>query len=157
LLDFGARPSMLCAMAVSGTVPARVPKRVDPSRVARWVRRLTLLSAVGLLLWCYAVLGTEWVPPGMRTAPDIGPGSLCLVDRRASAVQVGRDVFVVADGVRLLTRVTAVDGDAVTVHNPDPMAPYPDSRVFGAIRRSQVRGVVLVVFTPDGDGAGGGG
>lgn len=143
-------------MAVSGTVPARTRPRVDPSSLARWVRRLTLVLAVGLGVWCYAAFGTEWVPPGMHTVPSIAPGSLCLVDRRASAVQVGRDVFVRAQGVRLLTRVQAIDGDSVLVANPDPMAPYPDSRAFGALPRSQVLGAVMVVFAP-GDGARGGG
>jgi type IV secretory pathway protease TraF len=89
----------------------------------------------------------------MRTVPNIEPGSLCVVDRRASAVQVGRDVFVRAEGVLLLTRVEAIEGDAVTVRNPDPMAPYPDSRVFGPLPRSQVRGAVMVVFAPNADGA----
>lgn len=144
-------------MAVSGTVPARTRARVDPHRVARFVRRVTLVLAVGLGLWCYASFGTEWVPPGMRTVPAIEPGSLCVVDRRAGAVQVGRDVFVRVNGVRLLTRVTAIDGDAVTVHNPDAMAPYPDSRAFGALARRQVLGAVMVVFSPGGERAASGG
>ncbi len=147
---------MLASMAVSGTVPARAPARVDPTQVARWVRRFTFVLAVGLGLWCWTVFGTEWVPPGMRTVPTISPGSLCVVDRRQSAVQVGRDVFVRAGGVLLLTRVTAVDGDAVTVHNPDPQAPFPDSRAFGAVSRQQVRGAVMVVFA-GGDAGGSGG
>ena len=136
-------------MAVSGTAPGRGRSRVDPGKFARWLRGVTLLASVALGLWCYACFGTEWVPPGMRTVPAIAPGSLCLVDRRAGAVQVGRDVFVRAGGIRLLTRVEALAGDRVTVANPDPLAPFPDSRSFGAIARDQVMGVVLVVFAPD--------
>ncbi|MBX3463504.1 MAG: hypothetical protein KF830_10050 [Planctomycetes bacterium] len=135
-------------MAVSGTVPARRPPRFEPATAARWVRRATLLLAVAVGGYAWAVLGTEWVPAGMRTVPSIPPGSLCLVDRRASAVRVGRDVFVEVDGVRLLSRVAAVDGDLVTVRNPDAEAPWPDSRTFGAVPVPQVRGAVLVVFAP---------
>jgi hypothetical protein len=139
---------MLTVMSLSGRLAAGA-RRFDPARLARHVRRTTLLLAVGLGVWASAVLGTEWVPPGMRTVPTIEPGALCLVDRRASAAAVGRDVFVEVGGVRLLSRVAAVAGDELTLRNPDPLAPYPDSRAFGPVSRRQVRGTVLVVFAPD--------
>lgn len=141
-------------MAVSGVVSARAPRRFDPIRVARWVRRATLVLMVGVGLWCFAVLGTERVPPGMRTVPGVEPGSLCVVDRRASSAAVGRIVFVRAGGILLLTRVTAVVGDALTLANPDPMAPFPDSRAFGPVSRDQVRGTLLFAFAPDAAGGG---
>lgn len=147
-LDFGPPPPMLApAMVVSGTVPARAPRRIDPYRLAVWVRRVTLLGTVAIGLLCWFTLGTEWVPAGMRTVPDIQPGSLCVVDRRASAATVGRDVFVRVDGVLLLSRVAAVDGAALTLANPDQQAPWPDSRAFGPVPRRQVVGTVLFAIT----------
>ena len=130
-------------MAVSGTVPSRGRQPLDPYRLARWIRHATLVATVAIGGFCALVYGTEWVPPGMRTVPGIEPGWLCVLDRRAAAATVGRDVFVRVRGVLLLTRVAAVDGDLLTVLNPDPDAPYPDSRAFGQIERAAVRGTVL--------------
>ncbi len=138
-------------MAVSGTVPARASKRrLDPTAVARWVRRATLLGAVLFVAWAAATFGTLWVPVGMDTVPGIAPGSWCLIDCRRSSVAVGRDVFVVSpDGVTLLSRVVAVDDDLVTVRNPNEAAAFPDSRVFGPLPRRSVRGAVLFALQPE--------
>ena len=155
-LDITAAPPMLAGMAVSGTVPARTRRGFDPQRVARWVRRATVVALVVFAAFCFAVFGTETVPPGMRTVPGLEPGALCFVDRRASAVAVGRDVFVRIDGALLLSRVAALDGDTVTLHNPDAEAPWPDSRAFGPVPRRQVRGTVLFALAPAKPGASGG-
>lgn len=153
----GALP-MLPSMAVSGTVPSRrPPPPVDPVQVARWIRRATVALAVVCIVWLFATVSWRWVPAGMDTVPGIAPGSMCLVDRRASAVAVGRDVFVTTpDGAVVLSRVTAIDPEHVTVINPNPEAPYPDSRVFGALPRDRLRGTVLCVLAPGGTGGGGG-
>jgi hypothetical protein len=125
--------------------------RLDPAAAARWVRRATWLIALLGAVWLFAVYGTAWVPPGMHTVPEAPPGSWCVLDHRAGAVAVGRDVFFEGpEGVRLFSRIATLDEDSFTVHNPDPDAPWPDSRVFGALPRSKLRGSVLVVF-PSGE------
>lgn len=137
-------------MAVSGTVPAR-PRvaRFDPAGWARWIRRATFVFAAACLIWVFASFGTRWVPAGMNTVPAIAAGSWCLVDVRRSAVQVGSDVFVEVPGSGLLlSRVTHLDADTVSVQNPNPDAGYPDSRVFGALPRACLRGKVVCSLAP---------
>lgn len=138
-------------MAVSGTVPAATrARRFDPTLVAGWIRRCTWVLAGACFVWLFTILGTQWVPAGMDTVPGIEPGSWCLVDRRAGAVQVGQAVFATTpDGVLLLSRVAAVDDTSVTVLHPNSDAAFPDSRVFGALPRANLRGVVLVALPPD--------
>ena len=148
---------MLRAMAVSGTVPAPGRKpRLDPMDVARWLRRATWLFAAVVLLWLFLSFSTQWVPAGMDTVPTVPPGSWCIVDRRLSSVRVGCDVFVEPPGGgMLLSRVTELGPDTVTVQHPNPNSDHPDSRTFGALARRQLKGMVLVVFPPDAGGGGG--
>lgn len=142
-------------MAVSGTVPAAAPRRVDPLRLARLVRRVSLVGGVVLGTWFLLQFGSRWVPAGMDTVPSIPPGSWCIVDRWAVGLAVGSDVFVATPRGELLSRVASLNGDQVVVENPNPGSRWPDRRTFGPLPRRAVRATVLVVFrldeAPSGD------
>lgn len=143
-------------MAVSGTVPSRKVPGFDPPQLARRLRRVTWLAAAIATVVFLCWYGAERVPRGMNTIPGIPPGSLCLVDRRASAAKVGSDVFCdVPDLGLVLSRITAVDADTITIEHPNPQAAWPDSRAFGPLPKRALRSTVLVVFAPEGaaDGA----
>ncbi|MCB9878568.1 MAG: hypothetical protein H6835_13305 [Planctomycetes bacterium] len=133
-------------MAISGTVPARSQQRVDPIRAARLVRRVTFVVGIAGVAWFFARFTTRWVPNGMDTNPALPPGSWCIVDRWASGLRVGSDVFCETPQGPMLTRVTQLDGDEVFVVHPNPESVWVDSRSFGPIRRSDVQGVVVVGF-----------
>ncbi len=135
-------------MAVSGTVPARAQNRVDPMAVAAWVRRGTLGVAVLAFVWCFIKVGSERVPANMDTVPSAPPGSWCLVDRFASGLHVGSDVFVETPAGRLLSRVASLDADSVTVLHPSRTKAWPDSTQFGPLPRQCVLSSVMVVFPP---------
>lgn len=134
------------AMAVSGTVPARARPALDPLRVARALRRATMLLGIGAGTWFFVRFGSAWVPPGMDTVPGAPPGSWCIVDRFAGGLRVGSDVFVDSPAGRLLSRVSSLDGELVRVQHPNDASSWPDSRSFGPLRRDQVAATVLVVF-----------
>lgn len=135
-------------MAISGTVPARSRTVLDPNRAARWLRRATLIGSVALLVWFFAKFSTRWVPADMDTIPTIPPGSWCVVDRWASGLRVGSDVFV--DGPRgiVLSRVAELDQSTVTLLHPNAASSCADSRRFGAVPRSAVLGTVVVALPP---------
>jgi hypothetical protein len=95
----------------------------------------------------FLCFGCERVPAGMNTVPGISPGALCIVDRRAAAIQPGRDVFFELEGMGLLlSRVVAVDADSLRVEHPNAAAVWPDSRHFGALPRRSVRSTVVFAF-----------
>jgi hypothetical protein len=137
-------------MAVSGTVPARRRPALDKLVIAKMLRRGTVLLAVVAFTWFLLKFGTTWVPAGMDTVPDVPPGSWCIVDRWASGLRVGSDVFVDTPAGPVLSRVAAVDDDTVTVLHPNAGARWPDSRSFGPLPRRAVTSAVLVVFPPAG-------
>jgi type IV secretory pathway protease TraF len=139
---------------VSGTVQSRRPIPLwEPTRAARWLRRLGVVGGAVLVVVFFTWFGALRVPASMDTVPSIAPGSWVIVDRRASAVRVGSHVFVaVPDGGTLLSRVVAIDADGIDVQNPNAASTLPDSRQFGRLAASQVRSTVLVVFAPDGGG-----
>ena len=122
-----------------------------PVRAARLVRRLTLPFAVAAGLFFWSRYGVIRVPEGMDTMPSIPAGSACLVDKRGSVAMPGHEVFCdVPDGGTVLSRVSSVtaDGALVLAHDANDSR-LPDSRAFGPLPRSSVRGVVLVVFAGD--------
>lgn len=139
-------------MAVSGATPAITIAGFDPIRATHWLRRATWIAAAVLFAWFFLRFGTRWVPAGMNTIPDLAPGSWCIVDRWASGLRVGSDVFVDGpDGV-VLSRVTALDADTVTVQHSNPSAAWPDSRTFGPLPRRAVLATVMVVLPPASQG-----
>ena len=87
-------------MAVSGTVPARSHPAADPLVTARRLKAATALLALVAFGWFLLKFGTAWVPEGMDTVPDVPPGSWCIVDRWASGLRVGSNVFVDAPSGR---------------------------------------------------------
>jgi hypothetical protein len=137
--------------ALEHASPAARPRRFDPERLARWLRRATLLGAGVAAVWFFRCFGTERVPAGMDGVASIPPGSLCIVDRRGGSAAVGHHVFAdVPGGGTVLSRVAAVEPDGTLVlHNSNAGSAMPDSRAFGPLPRSRVRGVVLVVFPPE--------
>lgn len=141
-------------MALSGTVPAKRRLGLDPSPATKWIKRLTWAVAGVTVLGFFTCFGTQRVPTGMDTVPAIRPGSLCIVDKRKSAIREGSNVFVdVPGGGTVLSRVTALDADTVTVLHPNPGSRLPDSRSFGPLPRRMIRSTVLAVFAPDDEPA----
>jgi type IV secretory pathway protease TraF len=123
-----------------------------PLRIARLARRATVLIgavAVGWFLWKF---DTRWVPPGMNTNPDVPAGSWVLLDRYATGLRVGSDVFVETPHGELVSRVTALDPQTVTIRHPDPRATWGDSELFGPLDRSQVLGTIVVTLAPSNEG-----
>lgn len=129
----------------------RVRAEIAPLRAARLVRRFTLPFAVAAGLFFWSRYGVIRVPQGMDTMPSIPAGSTCLVDKRGSAVMAGHEVFCdVPDGGTVLSRVVSVTAeDAIVLEHDAKDSRLPDSRAFGPLPRSSVRGVVLVVFAGD--------
>ena len=140
---------MLQAMAVSGTVPSSKPTRLQATTVAKWVRRGTLVLGVVAGLWFFLKFSTRWVPAGMNTVPEIPAGSWVIVDRWASGLRVGSDVFIDTPHGELLSRVTELREDEVVITHPAEYAGYGDSEQFGPLPRAHVRSTVVVVFAPD--------
>ena len=138
-------------MAVSGTVPSPKPQRLQPTTIAKWVRRATFVFGVVAGTWFFLKFGTQWVPAGMNTIPDIPAGSWVIVDRWVSGLRVGSDVFIDTPQGELLSRVTELRGDQVIIAHPYQYSGYGDSAQFGALPRGNVRATVVVVFRPDGD------
>ncbi|MBL8723526.1 MAG: hypothetical protein JNK49_05735 [Planctomycetes bacterium] len=137
------------AMAISGTVPSGRRVGFDPVPLARWLKRATWVLGIAATVVFFSWYGSARVPLGMNTLADVPPGAWCIVDRRASAVQPGRAVFVaVPDLGVLLSRVASIDGDTVRIEHDDPQCGWPDSRGFGAVPRAAVRSTVLVAFPP---------
>jgi hypothetical protein len=141
-------------MAISGTVPGRQPAPRDPARLARGLRRATWLLAVVAGVWFFLRFGTAWVPRGMNTVPEAPPGSWCIVDRWAGGLRVGSDVFVDTPAGLVLSRVTALDAETVTIRHPNVHSGWRDSGDFGPLPRANVRSVVCVTFAPGGDDRG---
>ena len=141
---------MLPTMAVSGTVPSSKPPGLQPTTIARWVRRATLVFAVIAGSWFFLKFGTRWVPAGINTVPEIPAGSWVVVDRWASGLRVGSDVFIDTPEGELLSRVSELRDNEVVITHPTRHSGYGDSSEFGALTRNQVRATVVVVFPPDG-------
>lgn len=134
------------------SIDTRRPRaELAPVRAARLVRRLTLPFAVAAGLFFWSRYGVIRVPEGMDTLPSIPAGSACLVDKRGSVAMPGHEVFCdVPDGGTVLSRVVSVTPDDALVLGHDAKeSRLPDSRAFGPLPRSSVRGVVLVVFAGD--------
>lgn len=125
---------------------------IDPRQWTRWARRAALPMAMVGGVALYLCFGAVRVPLGMDTTPSIPAGSLCLIDKRSSKAQVGCRVFVdLPDGGTVLSKVVAIrDDDRLVLQHEAADSQLPDSDQFGPVARAQVRGVVLVVFPPDG-------
>ena len=104
-------------MATATTKPAEV-RALSRERLAKRLRRITLVVGVSLGIWAYLCWGARWVPIGMDTVPAIPPGSFCVVDKRASTVKIGSHVFIELPGVGVvLSRVTARNGDRIRIES----------------------------------------
>jgi type IV secretory pathway protease TraF len=79
-------------------------------------------------------------------SPTIAPGSW-LVASANGRVRPGSVVILDRDGRELLKRVATIEGDSMTVLGDNP-ARSTDSRAFGPVPRSSVRGVVRAVYWP---------
>lgn len=89
---------------------------------------------------------------GASMAPTLAPGDRLLVRRWPRALAPGVLVVVAdprAPGRLVVKRVAAVDADAVTVLGDNPAA-STDSRAYGALPRSAVRGRVVYRYAPAG-------
>ncbi|MCA8976759.1 MAG: S24/S26 family peptidase [Planctomycetes bacterium] len=134
-------------MATATTKPAEV-RALSRERLAKRLRRITLVVGVSLGIWAYLCWGARWVPIGMDTVPAIPPGSFCVVDKRASTVKIGSHVFIELPGVGVvLSRVTARNGDRIRIEHPNVDSSYPDSRTLGEVPVSAVTGTVLGAFS----------
>lgn len=80
--------------------------------------------------------------------PTIPRGSFLVVTQRGS-IRPGAVVIVERDGREIVKRVARDDGDFVTVVGDNPSA-STDSRAFGPVPRSSIRGVVRAVYWPPG-------
>ena len=138
-------------MAVSGTVPAPTPKSLPLTTVAKWVRRITLVVTASAGLWFALKFGTKWVPAGMNTVPEIPAGSWVIIDRWASGLRVGSDVFIDTPHGELLSRVTELNEHEVVITHPAEYSGYGDSAIFGPLPRQNVRATIVVTFPPDGN------
>lgn len=142
---------MLGAMAISGTVPQRRPAGFDPASFARRMQRIGWVVAIAAIVVFLLRFGTERVPRGMDTVPDMPPGSLCFVDRSAGSVLVGAHVFLqIPDLGLVLSRVAAVDDQTITIEHPNAHSGWPDSRGLGPLPRACVRSTVLTTFSAGG-------
>lgn len=143
-------------MAVSGTVPARRTVGIDPMRYVKGIRRFTVLAAVLTFAWFFLRFGTQWVPRGMDTVPELPPESWCIVDRWASGLAVGSVVFYEGPLGLMVGRVSEVDGESFAVQNDNTMSRVPDSSSFGKLPRTALRGIVVGALQPSiGDRRGG--
>lgn len=127
-------------------------RRVDPARLARRVRALTLPMALVMGFWFYRSFGILRVPAGMDSMPGTPPGSVCIIDKRPSTAAVGHVVFVRAPGGGIvLSRVQSQTpaGSFVVLHD-NPESALPDSRSFGPASPDAIVGVVLVLFPGPG-------
>lgn len=136
-------------MAVSGTVPSSQPTRLQPTDIARWARRATIVFAVVAGTWFFLQFGTRWVPRGMYTVPEIPPGSWIIMDRWCSGLRVGSDVFIDTPDGEVLSRVSELRDDLVFIRHPSPGTGIGDSTKFGGLPRESVQAVVVVVFPPE--------
>lgn len=137
--------------AATGAVPAVPPKRFDPARIARIVRRVTPFLAAGLCLLLYLHFGWLRVPQGMDTTlPAAPPGSLCIIRKNPGAVPVGSLVFAnVPTGGMVLSRVVARSDEGVYLQHDTPGSRLPSSDHFGAVPVSEIHALVLTVLLPD--------
>lgn len=135
-------------MAVSGTVPSRRPRRSDPLKWARQVRRATALAGIGVLAWFFLRFSTAWVPSGMNTVPTLPPEAWCLIDKWAVGLRVGSDVFYEGPIGTMVGRVSALDAETFEVANVTPGCTVPDSATFGAVPRRALIGTVVTALLP---------
>ena len=136
-------------MAVSGTVSSSRAPRVQPTDIARWLRRVTLVLFVVAVTWFLVRFGTRWVPAGMFTVPEIPPGSWVITDRWCSGLRVGSDVFVETPDGEVMSRVSELRDDLVFINHPSPVTGIGDSGKFGGLPRAKVKAVIVVVFAPE--------
>lgn len=131
-------------------------RALGKERLARRIRRWTLVIAIILAIAMYACFGARYVPPRMDTVPDIPAGSFCVIDKRRSTVQAGSHVFLELPGHGVvLSRVESRDGDRLRIVHPNGASAVPDSRTLGALSIDVVIGTVLGAFKPNAGGSGG--
>jgi len=123
-------------------------------RLARAVRRLTVILGLAALAWFLLKYETRWVPSGMNTIEAVPGGSWVILDSWCTGLEVGSDVFVHTPHGALVSRVSEVLDGAVVISHPNLEATWGDSAVFGPIPIDQVVGTIVAAFAP-GDGAGG--
>lgn len=120
-----------------------------PQRLARIARRATLVIGLLAIGWFLMKFETRWVPPGVNTIAEVPAGSWVILDRWTTGLRVGSDIYCVTPHGELVSRVSAIDGDQVSIQHPNPEATWGDSRLFGPIPREQVVGTIVVAFAPD--------
>jgi len=134
---------------------------MNPARLAKTVRRLVVPVMIVAVIVLWMCFGSMRVQAGMdtltgielagRRMPPVPAGSLCIVDKRQSAVSEGAAVFVeLEDRSVLLSRVVAVTEDGLVLRNDNRASRLPDSGVLGTVPLTALRGTVMVVFPPEG-------
>lgn len=134
-------------MAVSGTVPAARPARVDLMAQAARLRRATTVLTAVVAAWLLLQFATVTVPAGMATVPEVPPGAWLLVDRWCVGARVGCNAFVDTPDGRVLSRIVALEDDSVRIEHPATGSGFRDSRDFGPLPRAALASTVLVVFS----------
>jgi phage repressor protein C with HTH and peptisase S24 domain len=86
------------------------------------------------------------VVAGESMLPAIEPGSFLVATERGG-IRPGAVVVVSRGELEAVKRVTAVDGELITVHG-DNAGASTDSREFGPVSPDAVRGVVRFVYWP---------
>jgi hypothetical protein len=125
------------------------PALWDTVRISRLLRRLALPVVLVAFLLFYLSYGWQAVPNGMDTVPESAPvGSICAIQKRPSAVQVGSLVFLELDrGGLLLSKVSAVlPGGRFLIRHENRDSAFLSYEDLGPFDVRQVRGLVLGVF-----------
>lgn len=111
-----------------------------------------IAASVAALAVAAAASHQRLVVHGRSMAPTLVPGDRLLVRRWPTGLAPGA-LVVVADPRTpdrlVVKRVAAVDADAVTVLGDNPAA-STDSRAYGTLPRSAVRGRVVYRYAPPG-------
>lgn len=144
-----------CATAEQSEQAAAPTRRREllPQRLARVARRVTVAIAGVALVVALAKFDTCWVAAGMNTVEEIPAGSWLILDRWHGGLRVGSDVVVETPHGELVSRVSAIGDGVVSIRHPNPAATWGDSRLFGPLPLTQVRGTVMVTFAPSAKGA----
>lgn len=122
-----------------------------PQRLARIARRVTLGIALVAVVWCLFKFETRWIQPGMNTMDEVPGGSWVLLDRWATGLGVGSDVLVMTPHGEVVSRVSALDDETISIRHPNPTATWPDSGAFGPLQRDQLLGTIVAAFAPERD------
>lgn len=121
--------------------------------MTRWVWRVTILGLIVAVIIFSSWFGVLRVPQGMDGLKHIIPPAVCLIDKREGSVRAGCSVFVdLPEGGTVLSRVAELSAAGeMRLENDNPDSVQPDSAELGLLPLASLRGVVLVVFSGQGE------